>query len=110
MRRAGSRLVNVRSQADIDRLLLARSQAEANGLGRPVGAMLSVDGPEALGSRLENLDTLFDAGFRMAVPPSVPSTNRGGRLGPGVAAASEELGEGATLDALVRLALRKAAK
>ena len=90
VRRAGSRLVNVRSQADIDRLLLARSQAEANGLSRPVGVMLSVDGPDALGSRLENLDALFDAGFRMAVPPSVPGTNRGRQLGPGMAAASEE--------------------
>ena len=31
-------------------------------------------------------------------------------IGPAVAAAEEELGPGATLDALVRLALRKAAK
>ena len=40
VRRAGSRLIAIRSQADIDRLLLARSQAQANGLHAPVGVML----------------------------------------------------------------------
>jgi membrane dipeptidase len=71
VRRADSRLVIVRGQADIDRLLLARSQAEANGLTRPIGVMLSVNEPDPLENRLENLDALFDAGFRMAVPPPV---------------------------------------
>ena len=71
VRLAGSRLVTIRSQSDLDRLLLARSHAEANGLTRPIGVMLAVNGPEALENRLENLDTLFDAGFRMAVPPSI---------------------------------------
>ena len=70
VRLADSRLVTIRSQSDLDRLLLARSHAEANGLTRPIGVMLAVNGPEALENRLENLDTLFDAGFRMAVPPS----------------------------------------
>lgn len=86
VRRAGSRLIAVRSKADIDRLLLARSQAQANGLPPPVGVMLSLDGPGALEGKLASLDTLFDAGFRMAVPPvsfdDEPGNPRPGGLTP----------------------------
>ncbi|MHA6723377.1 dipeptidase [Sphingomonas sp. RS2018] len=34
--------------------------------GRPVGAMLSVEGLQGLGGDIRNLDRLYDAGFRMA--------------------------------------------
>lgn len=89
--RAESRLVSIRSQSDIDRLLLAQSHAEANGLTRPIGVMLAVDGAEALENRLDNLDVLFDAGFRMAVPPWVSRSGsavrpaQGDAAGPGTA-------------------------
>lgn len=69
IRRAGSGLIAIRTKADLDRLLLARSQAQANGITPPVGVMLSLDGPHVLEGELANLDRLFDAGFRMAVPP-----------------------------------------
>lgn len=73
VRLAGMQLIAIRGQTDLDRLLLARSHAEANGLTRPIGVMLAVNGPDALQDRIENVDQLFDAGFRMAVPPSLPS-------------------------------------
>jgi microsomal dipeptidase-like Zn-dependent dipeptidase len=70
VRRAGSGLIAIRTKADMDRLLLARSQAQANGLTAPIGVMLALDGGRALEDDLANLDLLFDAGFRMAVPPA----------------------------------------
>jgi microsomal dipeptidase-like Zn-dependent dipeptidase len=71
VRRAGSGLITIRSQSDIDRLMLARAQAQSNGLTPPVGIMLSIHDSQALEDRLENLEALFEAGFRMAAPPSV---------------------------------------
>lgn len=70
VRRAGAGLIAIRTKADMDRLLLARSQAQANGLNPPIGVMLSLAGPRVLEGDLANLDLLFDAGFRMAVPPA----------------------------------------
>ena len=101
VRLAGMRLIAVRGQPDLDRLLLARSHAEANGLTRPIGVMLAVNGADALEGRIENLDRLFDAGFRMAVPPSLPS-QRGPDRGPGSleAAPDEAAAEAAGGDGL----------
>ncbi|PZO87106.1 MAG: peptidase M19 [Sphingomonas sanxanigenens] len=51
----------VRSATDLRRLLADRAK------GRQVtGAMLSIEGLQDLEGRIDNLDTLYDAGFRMA--------------------------------------------
>jgi microsomal dipeptidase-like Zn-dependent dipeptidase len=50
----------IRSIADIESLVAARK-----GQARPVGALLGLEGAHALEGRIENLDGLFDAGFRM---------------------------------------------
>ncbi len=70
VKRSETGLLAIRSKTDLDQLLLARSQAQANGLTPPVGVMLSLDGPGGLGGDLAVLDRLFDAGFRMAAPPA----------------------------------------
>ncbi len=100
VRLAGMRLIAVRAQADLDRLLLARSHAEANGLTRPIGVMLAVNGADALEGRIENLDRLFDAGFRMAVPPSMPPRRSGSGFGTLEAAPDEAAAEAAGGDGL----------
>jgi microsomal dipeptidase-like Zn-dependent dipeptidase len=69
LRGAGSRVIGVRTKADMDRLLLARTQARENGLPPPVGAVLSLRDSGALAGEPHRLQALFEAGFRMAVPP-----------------------------------------
>ncbi len=54
-------LVNIQSSRSIDQMLNARS----NG-GNRIGAMLSIEGLQNLEGKRENLDRLYDAGFRMA--------------------------------------------
>ena len=54
-------LVLVRSVRDLDSLLAAR----AGGGDAPVGALLATEGLHPLEGRLENLDTLMAAGYRM---------------------------------------------
>lgn len=66
---AGSRIIGVRTKADLDRLLLARTQARENGLPPPVGALLALRDTGALDGDPARLETFFEAGFRMAVPP-----------------------------------------
>ncbi len=51
----------LRTKDDV-RGLLSRRQVKGNG----IGAMLSVEGLQNLEGKLENLDILFEAGFRMA--------------------------------------------
>jgi microsomal dipeptidase-like Zn-dependent dipeptidase len=61
--RAPARLKVVRTAGDLERLLAQRRQlADAP---RPVGALLGIEGAHALEGRLENLDVLYEAGFRM---------------------------------------------
>jgi microsomal dipeptidase-like Zn-dependent dipeptidase len=88
LRGAGSRIIGIRTKADMDRLLLARTQARENGLAAPVGAMLALRGGSALAGGPENLAAMFEAGFRMAVPPVVPLLSRTASAGRGVAPAS----------------------
>ena len=64
----------------------------------PIGPAGSVATAPAGGAAADALSALANLGFRP------------GEANAAVAAAQEDLGEGATLDALVRLALRKAAK
>lgn len=61
---SGTRLVIIRSPVDLAGLLAAQAAGERGGR-RPVGAMLSVEGAQNLEGKAENLDKLYDAGFRM---------------------------------------------
>ena len=54
-------LIKVADDASLDRALVARARGE-----RPVGAMLSVEGLQNLEGKLDNLRSLYRAGFRMA--------------------------------------------
>lgn len=54
-------LVKVTGQASLDDLLRERGEGAL-----PVGAMLSIEGLHDLEGKRENLDRLYDAGFRMA--------------------------------------------
>jgi Holliday junction DNA helicase RuvA len=103
--------------ADLSRAIAAQDKAmvaRANGVGPKLAERIVrelkdkaggvVLGPAAAaqaipaGAGADAVSALLNLGFRPAEASSA------------VAAAEEELGEGATLDALVRLALRKAAK
>ncbi|MEH3122519.1 MAG: Holliday junction branch migration protein RuvA [Sphingomonas phyllosphaerae] len=103
--------------ADISRAVMAQDKAtvaRANGVGPKLAERIVRElkdkvggvalGPSAaaqvvpVGSGSDAVSALLNLGFRPAEAASA------------VAAAEEELGDGASLDALVRLALRKAAK
>lgn len=58
-------LIPIRTKSDIERLLLAREQAQSRGLARPIGAMLALEGAQALGADPGRIEPLFDAGFRV---------------------------------------------
>ena len=88
----------ITSPEDIDRLLADRKQGET-----VVGGMLSIEGLHNLEGKIENLDVLHDAGFRMAglthffdndIAGSMHGLNKGGLtpLGRQVVARMEALG------------------
>ncbi|WP_199555871.1 dipeptidase [Sandaracinobacteroides hominis] len=58
---SNDRLLKVQDATSLDSLLARR-----NGNSLPVGAMLTIEGLQNLEGRIENLDKLYDAGFRMA--------------------------------------------
>ena len=58
--KSGGRLVQIRSSADLSRLLADRASHPDR-----VGALLSIEGLHAAEGKLENLDRLYRAGFRM---------------------------------------------
>lgn len=58
--RAGGQLVPIRSVADLTRLLALRPRG-----GTPVGVLLSIEGLHAAEGSRENLERLYQAGFRM---------------------------------------------
>ncbi|WP_296679350.1 dipeptidase [Novosphingobium sp.] len=58
---SGGALAKVTTPAMLDGL-----QGQRRIQGRPVGAMLSIEGLQDLEGKVENLDTLYAAGFRMA--------------------------------------------
>lgn len=58
---AKGQLLKVSDELSFDKLLAAHSKA-----GGPVGALLSIEGLHNLEGKLENLDKLYAAGFRMA--------------------------------------------
>lgn len=59
-RRAPEELTIVRSAAGLDRLIDRR-----NGGPRPVGGLLAIEGAHPLEGRLENVQRLYEAGYRM---------------------------------------------
>ncbi|MSQ14962.1 MAG: peptidase M19 [Dehalococcoidia bacterium] len=70
--RSDGRLALVQSRRDLDELF------ERRRLGSVVGAVLALEGMHALEGRLENIDRLFDAGFRMMAPAHFFDTFIGG--------------------------------
>ncbi len=91
-------LDKVDSPASLDALLAARAAGKG-----PVGAMLTIEGLQSLEGRIENLDKLYAAGFRMAslahffdndVAGSMHGVKKGGLtpLGRKVIAAMEDKG------------------
>jgi microsomal dipeptidase-like Zn-dependent dipeptidase len=88
----------ITSPADIDRLLADRKKGEV-----VIGGLLSIEGLHDLEGKIENLDVLHDAGFRMAglthffdneIAGSMHGVNKGGLtpLGRQVVARMEALG------------------
>lgn len=59
--RSQGRLHVIRSPGELDALLAARAAGQ-----KTVGGLLSVEGLQNMEGRLENIDRLYDAGFRMA--------------------------------------------
>jgi len=59
-RASGGALMLVETRADLERLLAARAAG-----GDTTGALLAIEGAHALESRPENLERLFEAGYRM---------------------------------------------
>lgn len=95
---SGGKLAKVGDAASLDALLAARQSGKG-----PVGAMLTIEGLQSLEGKLENLDKLHAAGFRMAglahffdndVAGSMHGVKKGGitPLGWRVVARMEELG------------------
>ena len=70
---SGGRLKIVRTRRNLDQVLARRARGEP-----VVGALLSLEGAHALEGRLDNLELLFDAGFRMIAPSHFFDTDVGG--------------------------------
>ena len=66
-------LTLIRSRADLQTLLERRK-----GGAKVVGAMLALEGSQALEGKLEAVDALFDAGFRMMAPTHFTDTEISG--------------------------------
>ena len=60
------RLMVVRSRSDLEKGLEARRKAAAGGGVGPVMGLLDLEGLHCLEGKLENLDLLFDSGYRVA--------------------------------------------
>lgn len=95
---SGGQLAKVSDPASLDALLAARQSGKG-----PVGAMLTIEGLQSLEGKIENLDKLHAAGFRMAslshffdndIAGSMHGIKKGGitPLGWQVVARMEELG------------------
>ena len=63
--REPARLKIIRSQSDLIRALQMRSKAKSNGSGRMVLGLLGIEGCHCLEGKLENVQGLYDAGYRM---------------------------------------------
>ena len=67
--RSGGALVPVRSRAELQALLDQRAKGS-----QAVGALLALEGSQALEGDLAAVDTLYDAGFRMMAPTHFTDT------------------------------------
>ncbi len=70
--RSGGALVPVRSRDDLSALLQERAAGSHS-----VGALLALEGSQALEGNLANVDVLYDAGFRMMAPTHFVDTEIG---------------------------------
>ncbi len=69
---SGGKLVLIRSKADLAAFLERRKSEKI------VGGWLGIEGAQALDGKVENVDVLFDAGFRMMSPSHFFDTEMGG--------------------------------
>lgn len=70
--KSGGKLVVIKTKKDLN-AFLERRKSE-----RIVGGWLGIEGAHALDGKLENIDVLFDAGFRMMSPSHFFDTDIGG--------------------------------
>ena len=71
--RSGGALLPVRSRAELQALLDARAHGS-----QAVGALLALEGSQALEGEVANVDALYDAGFRMMAPTHFTDTEISG--------------------------------
>ncbi len=71
--RSGGALVPVRSRAELQALLAQRARGS-----QAVGALLALEGSQALEGDLASVDLLYDAGFRMMAPTHFTDTEISG--------------------------------
>lgn len=69
---SGGKLVVIKTKADLAGLLERRKSENV------VGSWLGIEGAQALDGKVENVDVLFDAGFRMMSPSHFFDTEMGG--------------------------------
>ena len=62
---SAARMLRIRRRGDLARLELARDEARLKGLVPPIGAVLALEGGDAIADRPERLEQLFVAGFRI---------------------------------------------
>lgn len=70
--RSGGKLVVIKTKKDLSAFLERRKTEKI------VGGFLGIEGAHALDGKLENIDVLFDAGFRMMSPSHFFDTDIGG--------------------------------
>jgi membrane dipeptidase len=71
--RSGGKLIIVKSKADLEKLL-ERRKTEPD----VVGALLAIEGAQVLEGDPNNVDVMFDAGYRMMAPTHFFDTEMGG--------------------------------
>lgn len=69
---SGGKLVLIKTGSDLEAFVGARKN------GKIVGGWLGIEGAQALDGKVENIDVLFDAGFRMMSPSHFFDTEMGG--------------------------------
>lgn len=70
--KSGGKLVAIKSKKDLQNFLEKRKTEKI------VGGWLGIEGAHALGGKVENVDVLFDAGFRMMSPSHFFDNEMGG--------------------------------
>ena len=73
-------LIIVRNRSQLKQALAARAEAKNNGTAKPVMALLGIEGAHALEGDLDNIQALYDAGYRMIGPHHFFDNKLGGSL------------------------------